>query len=128
MSTPTDWIKFADKDLQLSKFFLQNNAPLAPIFHYFQQSAEKALKAYLLSKQVKVNTGNHNLEHLLTQCKKFDTNFEQLREDVQYINPYYYATQYPDTGYSVPGMDTAFICIQKAEKILTFVKNKINEI
>lgn len=124
MPGPNDWIYFAVGDLTLARLALKEELALAGVFYHCQQCAEKSLKAYLnFKKQPLYKT--HDLEFLSNQCIKLDSEFVLIKIDALDLNPYAWTTRYPDDYYSLPSLDTAKICIQKAERILEFIKNKI---
>lgn len=127
MPKPNDWIYFAIDDLDAAKTLFKMDVSPAAIFYHCQQSAEKSLKAYLNFK-VRPLYKTHDLEFLSDECIKLDSDFLSIKADALDLNPYAWATRYPDDFYVFPSLDTAKICIQKAELILEFVKNKIENI
>lgn len=124
MPKPKDWISFAEGDLIYAKLGLLDERTIAGIFYHCQQCAEKVLKAYLLFKKRSIHK-THDLEFLIEQCIEIDKAFNDIVVDVLDLNPYSTATRYPDDYYMMPSLDTAEICIKKAERILEFVKSKI---
>ncbi len=96
---------------------------MGPIYYHAQQCAEKSLKAYLIFQ----NNGlkrTHDLVALVNVCSEFDKQFDILLNDAADLNPYSIAGRYPDDFFT-PDATTVKICIDKAEKILDFVKIKI---
>lgn len=67
----------------------------------------------------------HNLPSLIFQCKTFCPEFDTLKKEVVFINPYATQFRYPD-GDLQPSKDETEKAILYAEKILVFVKGKIN--
>ena len=124
MPKPSDWLYFAEGDLIAAKLLIEQERALASSFYHCQQSAEKSLKAYLVYKMQAIHK-THDLASLLNRCKEFDAEFKILADDIYDLNPFSSATRYPDDYYLMPSLDTAKICIIKAERILDFVKNKI---
>lgn len=125
MPKPSDWIYFAEGDLILAKLAIGEELALAGVFYHCQQSAEKALKGYLLFQKQNIRK-THDLVSLLNQCHEFDSEFESIRECANELNPFATVTRYPDDYYILPDASTAKICIEKAERILEFVKSKIH--
>lgn len=124
MPRPKDWILFAEDDLLAAKTLLEAEVALTAVFYHSQQSAEKILKAYLLFKEQPI-LKTHDLVGLLEICEEFDQEFNMLTSSVYDLNPFSSKTRYPDDFFVMPSIDTAKICIKKAEKIIQFVKNKI---
>jgi HEPN domain-containing protein len=119
-----DWIAKASGDLKSSKKLIKDDDETLDSAAYFtQQSAEKALKSYLIFKQQPIPR-THDLEKLLKDCMKYDSTFDRLREDIEPLAPYATYTRYPDDRFSIDRDEVlkAIIC---AEKILKFVKTKI---
>ena len=91
-----------------------------------QQSAEKALKAFLFYKDQKL-IKTHNLERLLEKLIFFKNEFLKLRENCQVLNDYYTDTRYPDI-WDYDRFDNkklAFQALKLAEEILEFVEKEI---
>ncbi len=91
--------------------------------YFTQQTAEKAVKAYLVFKQQPIPK-THDLEKLLMSCVKDDSTFNVLRGDVEILSPYAIYTRYSD-DYFVVDREEVVEAIQCAEKILKFIKTKI---
>ena len=68
--------------------------------YFTQQSAEKALKAYLLFKQQAVPR-THDLERLLNDCKKYDGMFGRLQEEVELLAPFATYARYSDDRFDI---------------------------
>lgn len=60
----------------------------------FQQAAEKALKAFLYSRGLKIVFG-HSVRELCQQCSKYNTAFGKLGLEVNGLDGYYIPTRYP---------------------------------
>jgi HEPN domain-containing protein len=67
----TEWLKFSDTDFSTADYLYNNMqpAPLEIICYHCQQSAEKALKAFLIYSNFKPEK-THNLELLIDGCIK----------------------------------------------------------
>jgi HEPN domain-containing protein len=119
------WIYFAENDLIIAQLCLKEERALSGVFYHCQQSAEKSLKAFLAFQQRQIPR-THDLEYLQRLCVDFDPEFDALFQDVEDLNPFSQKTRYLENSYVMPSIDTARICIKKAERVLDFVKNKIN--
>ena len=83
-----DWIKKAASDLKSSKKLLKDDDDtLDTAAYHTQQAAEKALKAYLLSRACEIPK-THDLERLLKNCILLDPSFANLRLDVEALSAY----------------------------------------
>ena len=73
-----EWLTFASRDINSAKFlFGMNPVPLEIICYHSQQAAEKALKAYLIYKNVEAPR-THNLGLLCNLCMDIDKTFDEL--------------------------------------------------
>ena len=118
-----DWIAKASGELKAAKKLIKDDDETLDSAAYFsQQSAEKAVKAYLVFKQQPVPR-TYDLEKLLINCIEHDNAFNQLREDAEILSPYATYTRYPDDRFSIDRTE-AIESIKCAEKILRFVKIK----
>ena len=120
-----NWIKKAANDLRSSKVLVNEDILDTAVYHT-QQSAEKALKGYLVYNQQNI-LKTHDLVVLLEYCIKIDDSFSFLLEEVESLNPYATEFRYPDDLLE-PEKDDVLIAIKQAKKILDFVKNKVFEL
>lgn len=119
-----DWIAKASGDLKSSKKLIKDDDDTLDMAVYCtQQSAEKALKAYLIFKGQPV-LKTHDLGKLLMTCTKYDSSFELLRKEAEALLPYAVYTRYPDDRFYID-REEVIEAIGYAEKILKFVKAKI---
>jgi HEPN domain-containing protein len=92
------WLDSAVNDLESAEWDLQGK-----FYHYAcfksQQSAEKALKAFLYFKGSRKVIG-HSTHDLLHQCIHIDPSFEALRDDCTELDLHYLPSRYPN---SLPG-------------------------
>jgi HEPN domain-containing protein len=90
-----EWLDQADSDLAFAESNLKmNDRFFSQICFHFQQSAEKYLKAFLIAKGHKLRK-IHNLGILLDECITINKNFEKIRGECLFLNPFYIATRYP---------------------------------
>lgn len=118
-----EWLKFAENDLEAVRI-LSSHHPmqLEIICYHCQQAAEKALKAYLLFNGF-VPPKTHNLENLADSCIELSSEFNDIIEECEYLNPFGVQPRYP-FGFELVDSD-ATISTQKSEKIVEFIKNRI---
>lgn len=85
-----------------------------------QQAAEKALKAFLFSKeQTLIKT--HLLPRLLKECLKFDEQFEELKDACEVLTLYYTESRYPSDA-----DDSEFNTNEKSKEALTLLQDILN--
>ena len=122
-----DWLAKASNDLRGTKKLIRDDDDNLDMAAYAtQQSAEKALKAYLIfKKQVILKT--HDLEKLLEECLIHDSTFNQLRAGAELLAPYATYTRYPDDRFNIDRQEV-MAAILHAERILKFVKSKIGPV
>jgi len=92
-----------------------------------QQSAEKALKAYLYSNGY-TSVITHSIKELLRECEKSEKKFSDLKSDAVLLDTFYIATRYPNGlgGELAPSeyyeKEDAQKCLNSAGSILNNVK------
>lgn len=115
------WIKIAHDDLLAAKGLL-NLELFSAVAYHAQQSAEKALKAYLvLKRNPAIKT--HDLLQLIELCMKFDKDFETIYNPAKHLNPFSTKFRYP-SEYDIPDFNDAEAAIKQAQEILNFVIQK----
>lgn len=127
MADPTpsqNWLEYASNDLSWTKANLNEQVWYGACFTA-QQAAEKALKAYLISKDETIKK-IHDLRVLIERCHTIDPDFEKLRESCATLNPYYTPARYPDIGeYTDFTEEKAREAYQIAKEIVEFVEEKL---
>jgi len=123
------WFEQAKYDLKTSQWNVKGNL-FAPACFWAQQSAEKAVKAFLYSKGERFVIG-HSVSELVEKCKIYDKDFKTLIQIGAFLDRFYIPTRYPN---SLPGGIPAHAyrrkdsveAIKMAQKILDFVSNKLS--
>ena len=87
------WIEKARDDLRWTKHNVETKEYSGACFSA-QQAAEKALKAYLLSKGKSLQK-THDVVMLLKNCMMLDVSFKKLEKMTRTLFPYYATTRYP---------------------------------
>ena len=95
-SVADDWLKIARKDWQRIGRNLRAHDLEAAAF-FLQQSLEKYLKAFLLSRQWKLRR-IHELDALLDEAVRHDPALEAFRDLCERVSGYYFAERYPPLG------------------------------
>lgn len=123
------WLREAESDLKAAKDSLSSGNYNWSCFQC-QQSAEKALKAYLYNLGY-TSLITHSVKILLRHCIKKNRIFENLMDAAKNLDMYYIPTRYPNS------LDTDIIpseyfdredaqrCVKFATSILKIVKKYI---
>lgn len=119
------WHLIALEDLDSAKY-LSLLSFTTMLFHV-QQSAEKALKSYIVLKKGSVKR-THDLIELIEICMETDKEFETLRSIVAELNPYQTLGRYPSPTFEKPCQEAMRNLINQSEFIFNFVTNHIDKI
>lgn len=124
MDKTNSWLTLAEEDLLWAKSSFEDKILRGACFAA-QQAAEKALKAYLISKNLPVPKV-HDLVTLNQFCIDQDGEFKNLDEACNILSPYYLSTRYPDVAQFEEFSDgQTQNAIDQAEKVVGLVKSKI---
>jgi len=83
-----DWIRFARMDLGAAIYLLGHNPlPIEIICYHCQQSAEKAIKAVLVSHDADV-PHIHDLNKLLTETVQYESSMQLLSKQLKRLTSY----------------------------------------
>jgi HEPN domain-containing protein len=117
-----EWLEKAEKDLVLAKSSISLGFYDYAAFHA-QQCAEKALKAFLVSRGRPIKR-THDIGELILLCADVDAEFSKLfDEDVDLLTAYSVEARYPTIH--EPEKEEAENAIKLAELVLEFVKSKL---
>ena len=118
-------INISKRDLRSAIILSKDSCPeVENSCYHCQQSAEKALKAYLIYNNI-LYKFTHNLEFLCLECIKIDDSFKSIRTHCNILNSYSTDTRYLDNcPLTERDMHEA---IELAEEVLNFVKEKIEK-
>lgn len=119
-STPVymRWLQMALDDLSWTAANLKEKIWYGACFTA-QQASEKALKAYLISRDKNIKK-IHDLRALLEECLIIDKSFEDLREQCSILTSYYAPARYPDVAEFVNFTE------EKAQEAYDFAKHIVN--
>jgi HEPN domain-containing protein/predicted nucleotidyltransferase len=124
---PAHWLAFAHNDLEVAELLIQQGKQFAIACFHCQQSAEKALKAFLLH-HGQAPPRSHRLEDLLNQCCTYESTLSAFQTRCITLDQYYIPTRYP---YAVPvlpvipGQTEAEQALDYARAILTDIETRI---
>lgn len=119
-----DWLVKADRDLKAALWLSRAPDPLLDSAAYhLQQTAEKALKGFLVFHQQPVSK-THNLVVLTLQAADLDTDFLAWRAEVTGLTPYASEFRYPDSRLE-PSPEEFEEALTAAQKLYTFVLAKL---
>lgn len=124
-SLVNEWLRYANNDLIVARHSFEDlNPKQTEIASYHcQQCAEKALKAFLLFKDIEPPK-IHDLKVLCKMCQDNDVSFENILIQCAHLNPYGVAVRYPNE--LSPNEEMVKIAIREAQIIYDFCFNKIN--
>ncbi len=88
------WWRQVERDLDDARYTFDGQRYNLTCF-LAQQSAEKALKAYLYAQEVELVWGR-SVRELCTMAATFDTTFEELGRKAAPLDQYYIPTRYPN--------------------------------
>jgi HEPN domain-containing protein len=125
------WFLQALQDLDDARYNLSGKRYNVACF-LAQQSAEKALKSFLLLRGADEVWG-HSTSDLCKDAENFDSDFASLQIDAASLDKYYIPTRYPNAlpgGIPSQAFDEtdANRAISLAEKIINFIKSKTGKL
>ena len=91
-----EWFRFAEMDLATAEYLKDMRPqPLEIICFHCQQSAEKSLKGYLISKTFTEQSKTHDLIFLNSICTKIDEHFNYIDKACGTLTRYGVQPRYP---------------------------------
>ena len=118
-----EWYNFAEMDL-ISANHLMSLVPIPVeiICYHCQQSAEKALKGYLIFLDIKPSR-THNIENLIQSVEEKDPDIMKLGKHAVLLSSYAVSTRYPHSlDLTIKDANDA---LNAAKQIKTYCINKI---
>ena len=115
----TEWLRYAFNDLIVAKHCFESIHPkqTAISSYHCQQCAEKALKAFLIYKNIEPPK-IHDLKVLCKMCQDIDSAFAEIVSLCAHLTPYGVTARYPDEFY--PSEDMVKLAISKAQLVYDF--------
>jgi len=118
------WLIKSQRDLKVAQVLLDNKESLLDaVVYHCQQSAEKALKAYLTFQSIGF-VKTHDLDVLLGLCSSSESDFQSLQEAADVLTPYATEFRYPG-GLIEPERRDAEEAIGMAILVLDFVSQRL---
>ena len=122
-----EWLKYSRTDLDVAKQLSENMhpRPLEIICYHAQQSAEKALKAYLVKNDI-LPPKIHDLNQLCEMCADIDSAFDEISILCGSLNRYSVMPRYP---FEIEILENeAETAIQKSTEIFDWITEKLSAI
>jgi len=120
------WKARSDSDLLTCERLLSFEEPTADtILFHAQQAVEKALKGYLIDKQIEFPK-THDLRYLLQLARKHDDAFTSLK-DIASMNAYAIETRYPESMEWIDEVDVAGV-VQRAREVCEWIWPRVEGI
>lgn len=118
---PSDWLRHARADLAAAEHVLQTLEPCPYwiVTYHAQQCAEKALKAYLISREHEYHY-THDLRLLMDSCEKCGADWIARIRSAEKIMPFSVVARYPSTTRTVSN-DDADLAVSLAHDVLNKV-------
>ncbi len=118
------WMVKAWRDLETARRAVIGEPPLYDMAVYHcQQSAEKAIKAYLVC-QGKPYEKTHDIEVLVDLACELDTSFSKLTDAADALTPYATRFRYPNATFAVEPQPVEYAeAAQHAQTIYDFILN-----
>ncbi len=123
------WLQQAEFDLRVARWNARGEF-WSQVCFMSQQTAEKALKAYLYAVRER-NIAGHALLELVRRCSNYDEEFRNLFRECRRLSRYYIITRYPNSLLGpIPAehfdQEEAEEAMQMCERIINIVAEKIN--
>jgi HEPN domain-containing protein len=111
-----EWLRYAQNDLAVAKHCLEDMNPKQTEIasYHCQQCAEKALKAFLIYKDIEPPK-IHDLKVLCKMCQDVDASFAKITSQCARLTPYGITVRYPDE--LSPNEDMVKLAIKEAQQV-----------
>jgi len=123
-----DWLREAEADFKHAKNCLKTKSYNWACF-VAQQSAEKALKAFIMASLRKRPLHTHDLIRLYNEAKSKLMLPNEIAESLGELSSYYTLARYPNAGLTRPSIGIAKTQTERAlataERVLKAVKNAL---
>ena len=116
----------AASDLKSARLLgMAEEAPLDTAIYHCQQTAEKAVKAFLVSRGVTPDK-THDVRKLTLQASNFEPRFNEFIERAAVLTPYAWEFRYPDDlAETYPTTEEFDVAVQHAQAIYEFALSLI---
>jgi HEPN domain-containing protein len=125
LAVPEEWFRFSSDDLSVATYCFEDMYPkkLEIACYHCQQSAEKALKGFLISLHIEPPK-IHDLQMLCKLCIEQDASFNEIYEVSSKLSPYGVAAKYPSE--TVIDEIITKTALERAQTILAFCQEKVS--
>jgi len=89
-----EWFERANHDLDAARILIKENVYFDVVLFHIHQAVEKYLKGYLIHKGWELKK-IHDLETLMTEASKFDSELQKHLDFGRRLSGYYYEERYP---------------------------------
>ena len=120
------WLQKAEDDLNFARRTLKETEFYDHVCYLSQQAVEKYLKAVIIIQKggITKKERTHNLIYLSQICRKIE--LKDFRKDLRMLTEAYIPARYPSNGYTKSSKEDAQKCLKIAEKVIGFIKSKID--
>ena len=118
------WLTKAASDLRSARLLgSADHAPLDTAIYHCQQTAEKAVKAFLVSKEISPEK-THDIRKLTLEAVVHEPRFNEVMDMAVALTPYAWEFRYPDDlAETYPTREEFDEALQHAQAIYDFVLN-----
>ena len=118
------WLTKAASDLRSARVLgSADEAPLDTAIYHCQQTAEKAVKAFLVSKEISPEK-THDIRKLTLEAAVHEPRFNEVMDMAVSLTPYAWEFRYPDDlAETYPTREEFDEALQHAQAIYDFVLN-----
>ena len=122
------WLTKAASDLRSARVLgSADDAPLDTAIYHCQQTAEKAVKAFLVSKEISPEK-THDIRKLTLAAAAHEPSFLELLDMAAALTPYAWEFRYPDDlAETYPTREEFDEALKQAQAIYDFVLNRLPE-
>ncbi len=122
------WLTKAASDLRSAHVLgSAEDAPLDTAIYHCQQTAEKAVKAFLVSKEISPEK-THDIRKLTLEAAAHEPRFNEVMDMAVALTPYAWEFRYPDDlAETYPTREEFDEALQHAQAIYDFVLNLLPE-
>ena len=121
------WITKSQSDLETARLLIAGeNQHLDTGAYHCQQTAEKALKAFLAANGI-IPPKTHDLVALLDLSVPFDQKLAAFRDAVALLNPLSVQFRYPGDQFE-PSFSEASQALHRASEVFAFVSTELNRL
>lgn len=121
------WLQKAEDDLNFAKRTLKETDFFDHVCYLAQQAVEKYLKTIIIIQKggITKKEKTHNLIYLSQVCRE-KVDLKNFRKDLRILTEAYIPARYPSNGYTKSSKADARKCLESAERIINFLKTKID--